>query len=151
MNRIKIGIDPAFREKGFCVCIIDEEGEVAFKVFKNGFMDFMTWCDSLPDNCLICVENSNLQNTLFDKSGTKGVVGRKGMNVGMNRAASQYTVDYCQKVFGKNVKEVSPLKKGEKWLDDKKVRMIAKAKGHDLGKKRLNQDKRDSYKLALMA
>ena len=38
-----IGIDPAFRKSGFAVAIIDEVKELRFKVFNNGFLDFMKW------------------------------------------------------------------------------------------------------------
>jgi len=38
---IYIGIDPAFRQNGFAVCIIDERREVGFKIFKDGFLNFL--------------------------------------------------------------------------------------------------------------
>ena len=42
--KIYIGIDPAFRKKGFAMAIIDTtDNTVNFKTFRNGFLDFMGW------------------------------------------------------------------------------------------------------------
>lgn len=150
MKNLRIGIDPAFRKDGFCVCVIDETGDVDFRTFKNGFFDFMRWAETLPKKVLICIENSNLQKTGFDKRGGAGVVSRKGRNVGANQAASQYTVDFCRFLFGNRVKEVSPKQKGAKWKSDNIVFAIAAQNKHKIRKKRLSQDDRDAYKLALL-
>jgi len=58
-----IGIDPAFRQSGFAICILDLTEKTAnFKVFKNGFNDFFFWEKfEAPDTCFWAVENSNLQ------------------------------------------------------------------------------------------
>lgn len=146
-----LGIDPAFRKTGFAAVIINGAGEVAAYQF-TGFLDFMQWVDGRewPNSLVVCIENSNLQNTSFDISGTKGVVARKGRNVGANQAASQYTVDYCCYKFGANrVLEVSPKKKGKKW-NQKEFQAVVKQEGHTLCGERWNQDKRDAYKLALI-
>jgi len=151
----KIGIDPAFRKDGFAICIIDEENEVSFRIFKS-FLDFLTWLNTpgeAPQNAIVCIENSNLQDATFDMSGTKAAVAKKSRNVGCNQAASQYTVDACRHHFGDMfVIEISPKEKGGKWSDQMFLRMV-KANSHKLvtkyeGKKN-EQDKRDAYQIAL--
>ena len=54
-----IGIDPAFRDNGFAMAIIDKtDNTVLFKMFKNGFLDFCSWfLHDSPADALICVEN----------------------------------------------------------------------------------------------
>lgn len=148
---ISIGIDPAFRKTGFAAVIIDDQKEVQAYQFK-GFLDFMRFVKSRewPKDLHITIENSNLQNTSFDLKGTKGVIARKGRNVGANQAASQYTVDFCKFHFGaEKVHEVSPKQKGKKWTAQQ-FKLIVSQNKHILLGKNWGQDKRDAYKLALM-
>ena len=149
-----MGIDPAFRKDGFAVCIIDETKEVSFKVFKS-FLDFLIWLWSpgeAPDNVIVCVENSNLQDKTFDMSGTKAVVARKSRNVGCNQAVSQCTVDACRHRYGtKRVIEISPAQKGKKW-NNVYFMSMARSNGHIITQYKGNkteQDKRDAYQIAL--
>jgi hypothetical protein len=149
-----IGIDPAFRKSGFCVCIIDPANTVEFKTFVS-FLDFIEWCFVAPSpgNSYICVENSNLQDSTFDMSGSIYVVAKKSRHVGQNQAASQYTYDMCVKIWGKNAFQVSPREKGKK-LNDLEFNSIVKKNKHTLLNYKGNkneQDKRDAYKLALQA
>jgi hypothetical protein len=155
MKPLLIGIDPAFRKSGFCACVIDQENEVQFKTFKNGFLDFMKWADDLPEGVIICIENSNLQNVTFETPTNKkqpiGVRLKKSRNVGANQAASQYTVDYCMAKFGnKKVLGISPLTKGAKWVKDSTFLRVVKAENHKLINYTGTQDQRDAYKLALL-
>ena len=146
-----IGIDPAFRESGFTICIIDESKEVDFKIFCS-FLSFLDWIVAAPENCIVCIENSNLQNATFNMNGNKAQVARHSRDVGKNQAASQYTVDACVKFFGaENVIELSPKQKGAKIKVDGIVLGLAKQYGHRFLKKKLNQDERDAYKLAYLA
>ena len=64
---IYIGIDPAFRDSGFTIAIIDtEDMTMNFKTFKNGFFDFIGWfLHESPENAVVAIENSNLQDTTF--------------------------------------------------------------------------------------
>lgn len=64
---IYIGIDPAFRDSGFTIAIIDtEDMTMNFKTFKNGFFDFIGWfLHESPESAVVGVENSNLQDTTF--------------------------------------------------------------------------------------
>ena len=150
VKNILIGIDPAFRKDGFCVCIIDEQKEVQFKTFKNGLLDFIKWLPELPDNVLIAIENSNLQKVSFDTKGSPAVQRRKSRDVGRNQAISQCVVDVCVDRFGLGkVIEVTPLMKGNKWSKATFSRVVL-SEGHTLiNYGRGNQDKRDAYKLAL--
>jgi len=149
-----IGIDPAFRENGFCACIIDEDDTANFIVFVNTY-DFICWLLDAPQNGVWCVENSNLQDETFDMTGSKHVVAKKSRSVGKNMAISQLTVDILRRTFGtSNVLEVSPKQKGRKIEDN--VIFLALAKQEKI--KLLNykgnkneQDKRDAFVLALKA
>ncbi len=135
------------------MCVIDTTGEARFTVFK-GLLQFIGWAlHEAPSEAVVTVENSNLTNATFDMSGDKKEVARKSRNVGANQAASQYTYDVCKFVFGSNAHEVSPLQKGAK-RDDKTVRYLAKANGHQLTNYKgidSEQDKRDAYCLALIS
>ena len=150
--KIYIGIDPAFREKGFCLCCIDtSDNSVSFRTFKNGYNDFCWWLiNDAPDksDCIICVENSNLQNETIALTGSKMVIARKSRNVGKNQAVSQNTVDILR-VYGYLVVDLSPREKGAKWAEET-VRNVAKTERHELPQK-ISQDARDAYKLALLA
>lgn len=154
-NRIFIGVDPSFRKSGFAVAIIDEDNTVDFKVFKNGFAEFIEWCFDAPDvsKSFICVENSNLQNKTFDMGGTRKVLAKRSRDVGKNQAASQDTFDLCCKIWKNHAFEVSPKEKGGKW-DDKRFQQVAQSERHTLLNYKGNkneQDKRDAYQLALIA
>jgi len=149
--KIYIGIDPAFREKGFTICIIDtEDNSVKFKKFK-AFKDFCFWVLSdapLKEDVIFCVENSNLTGASFDLKGSAALIARKSRNVGMNQAISQNTVDVLT-AFDYLVVDLSPKDKGEKYTDHI-FRSVAKANGHKVPKI-VSQDARDAYKLAGLA
>ena len=114
---IYIGIDPAFRKKGFSIAIIDySDRTVNFKTFKNGFIDFSSWLlHDRPLTAVCCIENSNLQDNTFDMSGSKAVVARKSRNVGKNQAVSQNTYDLCRLFYVFTTFGISPKEKGKKW------------------------------------
>jgi hypothetical protein len=151
-----LGVDPAFRANGFCVCIIsDTLDEVEFVNYKEGFLGFFYDIKTtfLADSkSVIAIENSNLQNTNFDTTGNKNVIARKGRNVGANQAVSQLTVDTCKKYTSAKVLDLSPKRKGNKW-NQEQFKAVLKLEGHKVvqSKKGNNQDERDAYKLALIA
>ena len=149
-NNLFIGIDPAFRSNGFAMAVIDTtDRTVYFKVFKNGFLDFVSWFlyDS-PANALLCVENSNLQNTTFVMKGSKFVIADRSRKVGKNMAISQCTVDLLSTKY--KVIDCSPKMKGGKW-NAQVYSTVMKQEKHTTTKKGSNQDERDAYKLALIA
>lgn len=141
---IYIGIDPAFRNDGFAVCVIDEANEVAFKVFRRGIIDFIGWLfHDAPIGAVWAVENSNLQSVLFNRLATK----KEAMSVGKNQACSVYTCELIRQHDKKaTVFEVSPKDKGKKLTQPQYVQY---AQQH--GFKPIsgtNQDQRDAFKLA---
>lgn len=143
IGKVIIGVDPAFRQKGFTIAIVDEENEIAFKAFKNGFYDFLGWLiNDCPDNAIFGIENSNLQKAVF-KKGT-------GVSVGKNQAASQYTVDACKLIYPKTTFEWSPKQKGRKMNH---IEIVGMCKGNRwvLPKNKTNQDERDALKMASLA
>lgn len=159
MSKMYIGIDPAFRQSGFAVCIIDDDNATAnFIIFKNGLVDFMFWVMQVSEQTaqgtnFVGVENSNLQDDTFDKGGNKYVTAKKSRDVGKNMATSQNVMDICRVLFGENyVFELSPAQKGAKIKDDKIFRAIANQEKLEL----LNykgiiseQDKRDAFMMAV--
>ena len=149
-----VGIDPSFRKSGFAVCVIDETGEVGFKVFYR-FLEFIKWATTegeLPQPAYITIENSNLQNITFNMRGSRNVVAKTSRDVGKNMAASQYTVDFCEWLVGSgNVLGISPRQKGAKW-NDATFRAVLRQNRHtvhDYKGNKNEQDKRDAYQLAL--
>jgi len=112
----RIGIDPAFRKNGMGVCVISPDNEVTFPRFKGrGLVAFVKWLKTAPDNVLVTIEDSNLQNATFNNSGTKAKSNRVSRNVGCNQAASAYIVDFCIDRWGhKVVRAISAQKKGGK-------------------------------------
>jgi hypothetical protein len=148
MKNIYIGIDPAFRKKGFCMCIID--GQIIDFITYEYFADFIIWIANNKERDIIfSVENSNLQNITFDMTGSKKVTARKSRNVGTNQAVSQITVDIIEK-FGYSCAQYSPMAKGRK-ITDKEFRFFA----NNLGVTQIKnykgniteQDKRDAFML----
>jgi hypothetical protein len=106
------------------------------------------WLKVAPDNVLVTIEDSSLQNTSFDTSGNKAVATRKARNVGCNQAASSYVVEFCLDRWGdKVVRPISPQQKGRKWTKEAFEATVA-SNGHELPKK-YRQDDIDAYQLAI--
>lgn len=155
---IQIGIDPAFRDSGFTICIIQDK-IVSFYTMKT-FINFLEWVNAnehiIDDHHIIVVENSNLQNLTFNMNGSKLIVAKMSRNVGANQAISQLVVDYLE-YNNFNVIGISPKDKGKK-LDHKTTQLLMENEKHILNTEKkhtykgLNyeQDKRDAYKLALL-
>lgn len=143
-----IGIDPAFRSRGFSICIIDGQN-INFKTFKTGFLGFCLWFVNESPGAAICaVENSNLINATFNTIGNKNIIARKSRDAGKNQAVSQNTSDLLSTKY--KVYDISPKEKGGKWTAEA-YEQIIKAEGYTPNKKRSNQDERDAFKLALIA
>jgi len=145
---LKIGIDPAFRDSGFAICVLDTiEKTGRFIVFKNGFMDFLGWvfydAPAKDENVIFIIENSNLQETFFVKEL------RYAESVGKNKAASQFTCDLLSQWYGKDkVFPISPKQKGAKIVDLKIFDAIVRQDGYKLSNYKglaNEQDKRDAY------
>ena len=145
-HKIIVGIDPAFRQSGFAIAICDKtDKSCVFKVFENGFCDFVFWVlNDAPDIALWVVENSNLQQSIWSGKSLK-----VAQSVGKNQAASQYTCDLLEVIYGKeNVKGISPYQKGKKIKSDY-FKTIVKALKYELFNYKGNaQDKRDAFMCA---
>ena len=139
---VYIGCDPAFRQNGFCIAILDENRELQTKTFKK-FIDFIGWVQNeMPQKSIVAIENSYLQNSTFDMTGNKSVVARKSRNVGKNQAVSQIAYELFTEYAAK-VRNVSPKEKGRK-RDNALIIQLAKGQGWKVSKKRFNQDERDA-------
>ena len=150
MIKLFIGIDPAFRQGGFLVAILDKtDNTVNYIKCVNGFIDFYKWFSSeSPTDAIICIENSNLQNTTFNGHKNKNVAARMSRDAGKNQAISQITVDLCKTKY--KVIDLSPKSKGKKWTH-KEYQNVVKSEKLSIVKKTSNQDERDALKLALIA
>lgn len=171
---IYIGIDPAFRTNGFAMAIIDDvDDTIRFVMFKDGFLGFCSWFlhDSPdPEQTIIAVENSNLQNKTFYTHRNKKTgalmskwhatkynsaplkleeIAKLSRDVGKNQAISQNVVDLCKSKY-KNVMNLSPKDKGAKWTAPQYTQALKQSKIVAI-KKRSNQDERDAAKLAIIA
>lgn len=178
LKPVWIGCDPAFRKSGFAICILDHTGEVAFKIFKNGFIDFQKWLmsDDRPQKAIVGIENSDLQKTIFVShklpnggfvsakkarfiKGSRKMTNRELLSyaskVGKNQATSILACDLFIAVYGEqNVIQLSPRQKGGKIEDDRLFRAYARANKHKLTSYKGNkneQDKRDAYQCLIVA
>jgi len=151
-----IGVDPAFREGGFYVCVL-ADNIADFQKMKT-FIDFVEFIDKIADNNLeafICIENSNETNHTFISPKIRSAAAREKISrdVGKNQAVSQMSVDYAKYRLSFGVYSVSPAEKGTKW-DNRTMQFSLKESGYTVQNyKGLKgeQDKRDAYKLALRA
>lgn len=171
--KIYVGIDPAFRKNGFCICCVDtSDNTVSFKTVKNGLLDFFSWViNEAPtkEDCIICVENSNLQDTFFythvalnggalltfqqskgikSRPLTSGEAAKANRSVGKNMAISQIVVDFLA-IHNYMVVDLSPKDKGAKY-NDSTFQAVARSAKHSVPKK-ASQDEMDAYKLAGLA
>lgn len=152
MYRI-IGIDPAFREKGFAICYLkfeEKENYHCFTTFKKPY-HFFTKTNDFNDfgSLYFGIENSNLQNLTFRESKKISVAERISRNVGANQAVSQMVVDFLREYYGEQkVYEFSPRGKGKKdtQLDYERKCLALKLQPN----KRTSQDERDAFKLAYL-
>ncbi len=150
MSKIFIGVDPAFRKNGFCMCIIDENKEVRFITFKL-FIHFISWVlNEMPNNAYVAIENSNLQNATFDMRGNKLEIASKSRSVGKNQAISEIAYQLL-KEYAIKVNNISPKRKGAKIKFNSYIQGMMASKGLKCGKKEFSQDERDAFQLAMMA
>lgn len=148
----RIGIDPAFRRGGIGVCVIAPDGTVTFprfgvKAHGRGVWELGDWIRfDAPANAVVFIEDSNLQNATFDRTGNHNVQARKSRNAGCNQAVSALIVERARARWGEAVHAVSPYDKGAKRTKEL-TRAIAQSAGHELPAK-FRQDDADAYQLA---
>ena len=151
---VYIGVDPAFRVGGFWAAIVDmTDKSVIFKGFAN-LLDWHDWLRSpdAPDNCFVCVENSNMQNSTFayGMKGSSKVVAKISRDVGNNQAVSELAYISALRHYGDRAFQVSPKQKGKKWTP-KQFGYIIAQDGVTIPKGDIGQDCRDAYQLACIA
>lgn len=154
MNKIFIGIDPAFRRYGFGVCIIDRSDNSARFLRLRDFLAFLSWFNyEAPQNAVFCVENSNLTDVTFTKYRKTGraQLEKISRNVGKNQAISQATADVINQDGRFKLLDLSPADKGAKW-SERTAAAVAASKGLIIPRGSLEkEDNRDALKLAILA
>ena len=155
MNKIFIGIDPAFRRFGFGVCIIDLSDNTCRFLRLRDFLAFVSWFNyERPAAAVYCVENSNLTDATFNRyqatKQSRAQLAKISRNVGKNQAISQATADII-KISGEPLLDLSPADKGAKW-SEKIAGAVAASKGLFVPAGALaDEDNRDALKLAVLA
>jgi len=144
-----VGVDPALRQGGFWVCIICRVDNTAtFKSCKNlgEFVRILQDCEPAA----VIVENSNLQQAVFDKKAGVAIGVSVGKNMGVSQAAADIADQYSEIPSG-----ISPKQKGAKVTNDVVFRGIVQANGLTLhgykGAIKAAQDQRDCFMLGLIA
>lgn len=155
---VTIGIDPAMREYGTAVCIIDEDKTARFLIFKTPYR-FILWAqsDEAPRSAVIGIEHSSSDKIVYDylRKGSTPAQRAKAVAVGKNMGVSSVMVECCQQVWGKGqVFDMSPTEKGAKIENPAVFLAYVRGNGHALTSYKGNkneQDKRDAYCLAVKA
>lgn len=152
---IYIGVDPAFREGGFAVAIIDMRAKtLAFRTMQNVFewYEFVKNDLSTKPDVFVCIEDSSKQNLTFKMSGTRETIARLSRNVGCNQAVSALAVFAAKKFLPESrVFALSPREKGAKIRSASTFEAFVRNFGLKIQKKgALSQDERDAAKLAMM-
>ncbi len=142
-----IGVDPALRKNGFWVAIICRvENTVTFKTCAHlgEFLRLLIDADPIG----VIVENSNLQQNMFNQSAGVGGALDVGKNMGVSQAATDIAREFSSIEPG-----ISPKQKGAKVTNEALFQGILKANNltpiNYKGKKG-EQDKRDALMLALI-
>lgn len=152
---IYIGVDPAFRDGGFRVAVVDMQRKcIEFRVMRDLFdwYEFVKCELSAQPNCFICIEDSSSQNLTFDMRGNRSEIARRSRNVGCNQAVSHLAVVAARKFmpFGR-VFAISPREKGAKIQSRHTFDAFVNLHGLTILKKGVvTQDERDAFKLAMM-
>jgi len=150
-----IGVDPAFRENGFLVCIFRPiEKTIQFVKIEDIYS--YDYCLRVAQNSFndvyVAIENSNLQSAMFVPKGKFESIeaySKRCQDVGKNKAVSQQISKQSKYLFGEErVKDYSPLKKGAK--DDVAAFKRRLVKYNIKFDSRTNQDQRDAFKLATL-
>ncbi len=154
-----IGVDPAFRENGLGFCIFEPYGKILTFVKIDDVYHFdkvLRDIKNTYNGVYLAIENSNLQSAIFggkNKKESLQVFAKRCQDVGKNKAVSQIISNQSRFLLGdENVKDFSPLKKGDKDDASKFKRRLLKydiATVSYLNKKNTtNEDQRDAFKVA---
>lgn len=148
-----MGVDPALRENGFWVAVLDRnENTITFHPIKHLGKFVKLLNDVRP--CAVYVENSNLEKRIYkvkDKHGNlkDGNQIAVGKNMGVSQSAADIADEYSAFPSG-----ISPTQKGAKITNEPIFLGILKANGiQPVGYKAgtgAAQDQRDAAKLAII-
>lgn len=148
-----MGVDPALRENGFWVAVLDRnENTIVFHPIKHLGKFVKLLNDVRP--CAVFVENSNLEKRIYkvkDKHGNlkDGNQIAVGKNMGVSQSAADIADEYSAFPSG-----ISPTQKGAKITNEVIFLGILKANGvKPVGYKAgtgAAQDQRDAAKLAII-
>lgn len=144
-----IGVDPAIRDNGQAICILDTEtNKIEFRKFKM-FVDFLNYIMNMDLNqdYYFIIEDSSLQKVTFIKGYGSNVQNSISRRVGMNQAASTITKQWIEVNNYKHIC-VSPLQKGSKW-NKQYMLAILKAENYttDIPVIKITQDMIDAFTL----
>lgn len=146
-----IGVDPAIRENGIGVCLLDCELKlVQFFKFKK-FVDLLEFIQSSiykTNETLYVIEDSNMLNVTFVRSTQPNVVSKISRSVGKNQAVSMILKDWIESK-GYTCRCLSPKNKGSKWTKEYMMAII-KSENFNIDKsnKKISQDDIDAFTLA---
>lgn len=148
-----MGVDPALRENGFWVAVLDRnENKITFHPIKHLGKFVKLLNDVRP--CAVFVENSNLEKRIYkvkDKHGNlkDGNQIAVGKNMGVSQSAADIADEYSAFPSG-----ISPTQKGAKITNEPIFLGILKSNGiQPVGYKAgtgAAQDQRDAAKLAII-
>jgi len=144
-----IGVDPAIRDNGQAICILDTETKkLEFRKFKM-FVDFLNYIMNMDFNqdYYFIIEDSSLQKVTFIKGYGSNVQNSISRRVGMNQAASTITKQWIEVNKYKHIC-VSPLQKGSKW-NKQYMLAVLKAENYttDIPVIKITQDMIDAFTL----
>lgn len=150
-----IGIDPAFREYGNAVAIIDNANRtITCQKFRYPEQLF-DWLSTMPypkEEVLWMVENSAINDTSFTYA-TAGKKPREALsmarNLGKNQAISIMVVRILKNHYDGWVSGISPEQKGKK-RSLSQINALLKQDRLELLKSELSQDEIDAVQLALI-
>ena len=144
-----IGVDPAIRENGQAICILDTmTKKLEFMKFKQ-FVDFLNYIMNIDTNedYFFIIEDSSMQKVTFIKGYNNNVQSSISRRVGMNQAASTITKQWINVNNYKHIC-VSPLQKGGKW-NKQYMLAVLKAENYitDVPVIKITQDMIDAFTL----
>lgn len=144
-----IGVDPAIRENGQAICILDTmTKKLEFIKFKQ-FVDFLNYIMNINTNedYFFIIEDSSMQKVTFIKGYNNNIQSSISRRVGMNQAASTITRQWIDANNYKHIC-VSPLQKGGKW-NKQYFLAILKAENYitDVPVIKISQDMIDAFTL----
>ena len=149
--RYIIGVDPAIRENGIGLCVLDLKFKnIEFHKFKK-FIQLLEYISAKfydTDETLYVIEDSNMLNVTFERSTQPNVVSKISRSVGKNQAVSMILKDWIESK-GYTCRCLSPKNKGSKWTKEYMMAII-KSENFNIDKsnKKISQDDIDAFTLA---